>query len=105
MISCCIIYPKTETSRFDIDYYVNRHMPMTIKLLGSALKGFSVEAGVAGALPGVAPANAVVCRLLFDSIDAFLAAFGPYAATVQGDIANYTDVTPVIQFNEIKIAK
>ena len=105
MICCCIIYPHTATSRFDVDYYVNRHMPMTIRLLGDALKGVTVEAGVASTIEGVPPANAAVCRLLFDSIDSFLAAFMPHAATLQGDIPNYTDVEPVIQFNEMKISR
>lgn len=105
MICCCIIYPRTATSRFDVDYYVNKHMPMTIRLLGGALRGVTVETGVAGTMEGVPPASAAVCRLLFDSIESFLAAFGPHAATLQGDIPNYTDVAPVIQFNEIKISR
>jgi uncharacterized protein (TIGR02118 family) len=105
MISVCVMYPRTERSRFDMDYYVTRHMPMAIKSLGSALKGVTVEAGVAGTEEGSPPANAAVCRLLFDSVEAFLAAFGPHAAKLQGDIPNYTNVAPVIQINEVKISK
>ena len=105
MISVCVIYPRTERSRFDMDYYVKKHMPMTMKSLGSALKGVTVEAGATGAEPGSPPANAAVCRLLFDSVEAFLAAFGPNAAKIQGDIPNYTDVAPVIQINEVRISK
>ena len=105
MICCCIIYPRTAASRFDADYYVNKHMPMTMRLLGSALKGVTVEIGVASTVEDFPPANAAVCRLLFDSIESFLAAFGPHAATLQGDIANYTDVEPVIQFNEMMISR
>lgn len=105
MICCCIIYPRTASSRFDADYYVNKHMPMTIRLLGSALKGVTVEIGVASTVEDAPPTNAAVCRLLFDSVEAFLAAFGPHAGALQGDIPNYTDVAPVIQFNEMKICR
>jgi uncharacterized protein (TIGR02118 family) len=105
MISVCVLYPRTERSRFDLDYYVNKHIPMTIKCLGSALTGVTVEAGVSGTEPGSSPANAVVCRLLFESVDSFLAAFGPNAEKIQGDMPNYTDVAPVIQINEVKISK
>jgi uncharacterized protein (TIGR02118 family) len=105
MISVCILYPRTERSRFDMDYYVNKHMPMAIKSLGAALKGVTVEAGVGGTEPGSPPANAAVCRLLFESVETFLAAFGPNAEKLQGDIPNYTDVAPVIQFNEVRISK
>lgn len=105
MICCCIVYPRTASSRFDADCYVNKHMPMTIRLPGSALKGVTVEIGVASTVEGVPPANAAVCRLLFDSVESFLAAFGPHAATLQGDIPNYTDVAPMIQFNEMKISR
>jgi uncharacterized protein (TIGR02118 family) len=105
MISVCVLYPRTERSRFDLDYYVNKHLPMAIQCLGSALKGVTVEAGVGGTEPGSPPANAAVCRLLFESVDSFLAAFGPNAERIQGDISNYTDVAPVIQINEVKISK
>jgi hypothetical protein len=33
----------------------------------------------------------------------FTAAFTPVAADLQGDIPNYTDVTPVIQVSDIRI--
>ena len=105
MISVCVLYPRTERSRFDMDYYVNKHIPMVIKSLGSALKGVTAEAGIAGTEQGSPPANAAVCRLLFESVEAINAAFGPHATKVLGDIPNYTDVAPVIQINEVKIAK
>ena len=30
MIKVSVLYPNTEGSKFDLDYYVNSHMPMEI---------------------------------------------------------------------------
>lgn len=102
MIRVNILYPAKEGGRFDFDYYLNTHIPMSKKLLGAALKGIAIEQGMMGAPPNVAPPFAALCHMTFESIESFLAAFMPHAATLQGDIANYTDSEPVIQFSAIK---
>ncbi len=107
MVKISILYPHRDGSRFDMNYYVKTHMPMAIEKLsvGKGYQGVSVERGVSGALPGSAPAFAAMCHFHFDSAEDFTAAFMPHAAVLMGDIPNYTDVEPVIQVNEIAIAK
>jgi len=105
MIRVSILYPNTEGSRFDLDYYLNTHMPMTEKLLAPNLKSMAVEHGIAGTTPGSKPTYIALCHLTFDSIDAFLEVFMPHMATLTGDIPHYTDVEAVIQFNDVKIAR
>lgn len=105
MIKVNILYPYKEGSPFDHEYYVKTHMPMAIEKLSPALKGVSVERGLGGTAPESKPAFAAMCHLLFDSVDAFVAAFTPHAAALQGDIPNYTDVEPVIQFSEVVISR
>jgi uncharacterized protein (TIGR02118 family) len=106
MVKVSILYPNTKGARFDFAYYVGTHMPMSIRLLGShpGYRGVSVEKGVGGAAPGAEPAYVAMCHFSFDSAEAFMAAFTPHAAALQGDIPNYTDVTPTIQFNEVLIS-
>jgi len=41
--------------------------------------------------------------MTFDSIEAYQAAFGPHVQSIMADIANYTDLQPVVQISEIKI--
>jgi uncharacterized protein (TIGR02118 family) len=41
--------------------------------------------------------------MVFDSVDAFQAAFGPHAKTIMADIPNYTDIQPTIQISEAKM--
>jgi uncharacterized protein (TIGR02118 family) len=107
MVRISILYPNTEGARFDLDYYAETHMPRSIQLLSAhpGFRGVSVEKGVSGAEPGSQPAYSAMCHFLFDSTEAFMAAFMPHAAELQGDIQNYTNVDPLIQINEVLISK
>jgi uncharacterized protein (TIGR02118 family) len=46
-----------------------------------------------------------MCHIFSESVDAFQAAFGPHAGEIQGDIANYTDLTPVMQISEVVVER
>jgi uncharacterized protein (TIGR02118 family) len=107
MIRISILYPNNKGSRFDISYYVEIHMPMSIKLLSAhpGFKGVSVEHGLGGAVPGSEPTYIAMCHFLLNSVEDFLAAFMPNAPVLQGDMQNFTDVEPVIQFNEVLISR
>lgn len=105
MITVTILYPNSVGARFDVDYYINRHMPMTIKCLGNSLRGVIVEHGLAGVSPGSPPAHLAICHLFFDSVDSFLEAFAPHAEKLQGDIPNYTTIKPIIQYGEARILR
>lgn len=102
MIRISIVYPNS--GRFDMDYYLDTHMPCSIALLsaGRGYRGVSVERGLGGVLPGSLPAYIALCHFLFDTVEDFMAAFLPNAATLQGDMPNYTDIEPVIQFGEVE---
>ena len=104
MIKVSVLYPQKDGASFDINYYVNSHMPMVRQKLGAACKGVAVEQGLAGAAPGTAPAYAAMGHLLFDSVESFQAAFGPHAATIMADIPNYTNIEPVIQVSDVKLS-
>jgi len=107
MIKISILYPNHPGSRFDLNYYVQTHMPMSIGLLGAhpGFKGVSVEQGLGGVIPGSQAAYVAMCHYLFDSFEDFIAAFTPHAALLQGDMPNYTDIEPVIQCNEVLISR
>lgn len=107
MVKISILYPNMAGCRFDMDYYLNTHMPMSIERL-SAAEGFvsvTVEEGIGGPEPGSVPAYVAMCDYTFQSLDAFMAAFLPHAELLQGDIPNYTDIAPVIQINAVRIQR
>ena len=107
MIRISILYPNKEGSRFDVQYYVETHMPMSIALLSAhpGFKGVAVEHGLGGTVPGSAPTYIAMCHFLFSSVEDFLAAFMPHGPALQSDMPNYTDIEPVIQFNEVLISR
>jgi len=103
MITVNVLYPNQDGATFDMNYYLTSHIPMLKRAVGSALKGCVVEQGLGGAAPGTKPAYSVLCHLRFDSVEAFQTAFGPHAADVQKDVANYSSVTPIIQISDVKL--
>lgn len=107
MINIFIVYPNHPGKTFDFDYYLGTHMPMSIRLLG-AHRGYqrvSVEKGVGMPNEPDHPLYIAVCQFTFDSLDNFVSAFMSHADVLQGDMKNYTNIEPIIQFNEILITQ
>lgn len=107
MIKISILYPNNPSTRFDVRYYIDTHMPLSIGLLSAhpGFKGVSVERGLGGAMPGTGAAYIAMCHFLFDSTEDFMTAFTPHTAELQGDMPNYTDIEPIIQVSEVLISQ
>ena len=103
MIKVTVMYPNAADVRFDMAYYLDRHMPMVRDLMGGALKGMNVEQGIAGGQPGVPAPYIALGHLLFESVDAFEAVFGQHSAAILADIPNYTNTQPTVQISQVKL--
>ena len=103
MVKVSVLYPNGPGSRFDMGYYLGKHIPMVQQKLGTALKGTAVEGGVSGIQPGSPPAFIAMGHLLFDTVESFQQTFGPHAEAIVGDIPNYTNTQPTIQVSEVKL--
>ena len=103
MIKISFFYPLRPGMKFDMDYYVNRHIPMAIECLGahSSFRGVSVERGVEPNLPGVIIPYVTLCHFYFDSLEDFLSASAPHVDKLQNDIPNYSEIPPQIQMSEV----
>src|SRR5262249_33547663 len=73
MVRVSVLYPNRADTKFDMTYYLNHHIPMVRRLLGSALKGVSVEHGISGEEPGSTAPYIATGHLLFDSVQGFQA--------------------------------
>ena len=93
MIRLSVFYPSSEGSTFDHDYYREKHVPLAVRAWG--LTTADIDKGVDG--PYVAAVH-----FEFDSVEAIQAAMAAEATgEVLADVANYTNITPVLQTSEI----
>jgi uncharacterized protein (TIGR02118 family) len=103
MIKLSVLYPTGEGKTFDMDYYLNSHIPLVGKLLGDAIKGATVEQGLSGPVPGSPAAFACMSNLYFESIASFQNSFGPNAPEILADLPNFTNVEPVVQISKVLV--
>ena len=103
MIKVSVMYPNRPGSRFDHAYYRDTHMPLVKERMGERCKFYTVDKGLSSDTPGSAPTYVGMCHIYCDSVEAFQAGFGPHAKEIMADIANYTDIAPVVQISEVVV--
>ena len=93
MIRMSVFYPDGEGATFDHDYYRTTHVPLAVESWG--LSSAEIDKGVSG--PHVAAVH-----FTFESMDAMNEAMAsPGTGAVMADVANFTNIAPVIQTSEI----
>ena len=93
MIRLSILYPKSDGAKFDHDYYRDKHVPLAASTWG--VERVEIDKGVDG------PYEAAV-HFFFASTDDIGAAMGSEGTgAIMADVANYTDIQPVLQTSEI----
>ena len=93
MMRLSVFYPSTEGATFDHDYYREKHVPLCVETWG--LAGAEIDKGVDGP-------NLAAVHFKFESLEAVQAAMGAKATgAVLADVANYTNIKPVVQISEI----
>jgi uncharacterized protein (TIGR02118 family) len=105
MIRVSVMYPRREGARFDHDYYVKRHIPLVIDLLGPAVHAVTVERGIDPGPPWPPSAWFCIASFVCDSLHDYQQAIVPHARKLQDDVANFTEVTPMIQVGELTDVK
>ncbi len=94
MISVHILYPKTDDSTFDMDYYVDSHMPMLAEKLGDACLSWGASTVTNGPFEAVGWAH-------IENEDIWNATMAEHGAAVIGDVPNYTNVQPTLVVGNI----
>jgi uncharacterized protein (TIGR02118 family) len=101
MIVVSVMYPATANARFDLQYYREKHMTLVGERWGKmGLREAKVLQGV-GAPEGGAATYSVIALLTFDSADALQQAMAQHGKEIVGDVPNFTNVTPIIQVNDV----
>lgn len=98
-ISLQVIYPITDDTHFDYDYYLGTHMPLVGKHMGPHIAQTLVTKGLAGG-PDTPPASYAIATMIFAGqaeMDAAMAAAPPVLA----DIANFTNTKPQMLIGQV----
>ena len=100
MVVVTVLYPKTESSHFDYEYYTKTHMALVqARWSDMGMVNAELLRGME-TLEGAQPAFALMAELTFASKAEMQTALAAHGAEIIGDIPNYTDVQPLIQVNE-----
>jgi uncharacterized protein (TIGR02118 family) len=103
MVKVSVLYPQKDGANFDMNYYLTKHMPLVRQRLGAALKGLSVDQGLAGAAPNSPAPFAALGHLLFDSVADVQSALGAHGPELMADVPNFTNIQPTVQISEVKM--
>jgi uncharacterized protein (TIGR02118 family) len=92
-----VLYPAKDGAKFNFEYYMKKHIPWVSELVG---KPIDVRRGLSSATGAPAP-FICVATIHINSLDEFQAIFAKHGAEIMGDIPNYTNIEPVVQFDEV----
>ena len=98
-----MLYPNKDGAKFDMNYYLTKHIPLVRERCGAAVKAVTVEQGLAGGAPGSPAAFAAIAHIGFVGLAELQSALGAHAAELMADIPNFTNVEPVLQVSEVKM--
>ena len=102
MIRIAAAYPRQEGKFFNINYYVDTHLPMVWqKFSPFGLSKIEVDRGLERPGGGESPFFAIG-YLYFDNLANFQQCYAAEGLEVVGNIPIYTDVKPMIQVGEMK---
>lgn len=97
MIKLSVLYPNQPGNHFDINYYVEKYMPLVHRLVGPDLLQSSVDQGLSGMMPNTPAPYLAVGHLYFDSLASSRGNFGPYLSQIVADLPNFTNAQPVVE--------
>ncbi|MPY60702.1 EthD family reductase [Streptomyces spongiae] len=93
-----ILYPYAEHTSFDWTYYLDHHIPLARRLFDEhGLITVTVDRGLHGTTPDTPPPFVAVTRMEFASMDSMTAGVAAVGAVFAADVANFTDIVPVLQ--------
>jgi len=100
MIRVAVLYPNSEGSSFDVDYYKRTHMTLVWRKLGPlGLLRCEVDAAV-DSPQGERQPYAAIGYMFFETLAQFESAFAQVVDELLADVPNYTNIEPVLQAND-----
>ncbi|MFZ6010674.1 MAG: EthD family reductase [Bacteroidota bacterium] len=101
LIKVAVMYPFSEGAIFNMEYYETKHMPMVAKFLGSNMVKYTIDKGVASGIPNQPLPYVAIGTFYVKSLNDYQTAIAPNRDMIRADLANYTNIAPVILVSEI----
>ena len=100
MIRVTVLYPYTEGSRFDHEYYATKHLALVQELYSDIMTGYEMLKGAPDP-DGNPPAFEAVAHLKFTSREAYLERRKATRPQIVADAPNVTDIKPITLLTEV----
>ena len=101
MVRLTVLYPKTADSKFDMTYYLDKHIPLVKeRLTPFGLVGVDLQEGLTGATSTDLPTYIMITGLIFNTTDELSTGMGSHGPELLGDIPNFTDQQPITQVSQ-----
>ena len=101
MIRITVSYPAAPGARFDHDYYQTTHRALLLEhLTAHGLQRVEMDRPLTEGAGGPPPI-AAAAHLLFETLDGFKAGMSSHGRAILADVANYTDLQPLVLISEV----
>ena len=101
MIRVSVMY-HSEGGKFDMDYYINTHLPLVHKLLDPyGLICVEVDKGIGTAEPGAPAPFVTIGYMVFNTIEEMQKGLQAHDPELAADVPNFTETKPQFQISEI----
>ncbi|MCW5734358.1 MAG: EthD family reductase [Enhydrobacter sp.] len=103
MVKVSVLYPASTDARFDMEYYLGKHMPPVRERSGPACRGVAVDERLAGVIPGAPATYIAMGHILYDTVEDFEKVFAEHGQALLAYIPNFTNAQPAIQISEVRL--
>lgn len=89
-----VLFPSGDDAKFDIDYYVNHHIPFVLGLYGTSIRNYEVFQGQPGP-NGDPPPFLAMANIWIADEKGFMEASRKHAKDFQPDVKNFTNIKTI----------
>lgn len=102
MIHTLTFYPNGEGKTFDMDYYLNKHIPLLKSLVGDSVKLILIDKPLSDNSPDP-PQYLAIGHMYFESMSALQNSMTPAVLEkLMADTPNYTNIQATVQFSMVE---
>jgi uncharacterized protein (TIGR02118 family) len=103
MIHTATLYPNGEGKTFDMDYYLNKHIPLVKALIGDSVKIISIDKGLSSNSPDSPVPYLAIGHMYFETMSALQNSVTPAVIEkLRADVPNYTNIEALVQVSVVE---